>query len=223
MTINTSWWWWQSMLVDHNWLLLPINQSINCHLLQLLSITHLFLAGAVSVDLFMLRKLATSTEKCCKDSHVSSCFDVMVDPEALLSGEDLTINGIDFSFSNKIPPNGFVYKNDLADEAVISYNKKNGNIFGSLKTHDGRSYAIERCNEGHVWKEFDVSSFGPDEATRMPAPNPTKDGQDTSAQDKTTMVTYSVYFYYTPEVSASTADITGFIYQILSETNQGNG
>ena len=42
------------------------------------------------------------------------------------------------------------------------YNKKSGNIFGSLTTHDGKSFAIEKCHHGHVWKEFDVSSFKED-------------------------------------------------------------
>ena len=163
---------------------------------------------------------STSQEICCQDSHVSSCFDVTVDPEALLFEEELTINGLDFFFSNEIPPNGLVYKNSLADEAVISYNENSGNMFGTLKTHDGRSFAIERCNQGHVWKEFDVSTFGPDEAESMPAPDP-RAAPETSAPDNTTMVTYSVYFYYTPEVAASTADIPGFIDQILAETNQG--
>jgi len=188
-------------------------------MLELLIYATLFTVGTFAADLFQMTR-STSQEICCQDSHVSSCFDVTVDPEALLFEGELTINGIDFLFSNEIPPNGFVYKNSLADEAVISYNENSGNMFGTLKTHDGRSYAIERCNEGHVWKEFDVSSFGPDEAESMPAPE-SRSAPDTSASDNTTMVTYSVYFYYTPEVAASTADIPGFINQILSETNQG--
>merc|ERR1712227_732117 len=141
-------------------------------MLGLLIHATLFTVGTFAADLFQMTR-STSQEICCKDSHVSSCFDVTVDPEALLFEEELTINGIDFLFSNEIPPNGFVYKNSLADEAES-----------------------------------------------MPAPE-SRSIPDTSASDNTTMVTYSVYFYYTPEVAASTADIPGFVNQILSETNQG--
>ena len=114
------------------------------------------------------------------------------------------------------------------DEAVISYNEASGNVFGSMKTHDGKSYALEKCHLGHVWKEFDVASFGPDESIQRqtipslhqtvshetPAPAPRED-------DNSTMVTYSVMFYFTPQFAAVTADIPGFIDQVIAETNQG--
>ena len=36
--------------------------------------------------------------------------------------------------------------------------------FGSLKTHDGRSYAIEKCQRSYVWVEYDVASFVEEDA-----------------------------------------------------------
>ena len=39
--------------------------------------------------------------------------------------------------------------------------------------------------------------------------------------DNTTVVTYSVMFYYTAEVAADTADLEGFFDQIIAETNAG--
>jgi hypothetical protein len=41
------------------------------------------------------------------------------------------------------------------------------------------------------------------------------------ALDNTTMVNYSIKFYYTPEFAKVTPDIPGFIAQIIAETNQG--
>ena len=41
------------------------------------------------------------------------------------------------------------------------------------------------------------------------------------SSDRTTIVTYSVMFYYTPEFKAVTADIDGYIDQVIDETNQG--
>lgn len=40
-------------------------------------------------------------------------------------------------------------------------------------------------------------------------------------EDNTTIVTYSVMFYYTPEFAAITPNIPDFIDQVISETNQG--
>ena len=109
----------------------------------------------------------------------------------------------------------------------MSYNKDTGNIFGSLTTHDGRSFSIEKCHHGHVWKEYDVTKFKDDsEALDL---NINGDfgrvitNRETlkAISDRSTVVTYSVMFYYTPEFQAVTADIDGYIDQIIDETNQG--
>ena len=97
--------------------------------------------------------------KCCNENNLFTCESVTVDPE-MLGQDDLTILGIRFTFSNLIEPHGFVYKTAAGDEAVITYSKASGNMFGSIKTTDGKSFAIERCHGGHVVKEYDVTSFG---------------------------------------------------------------
>ena len=81
----------------------------------------------------------------------------------MLGHADLTILGIRFTFSNLIEPYGFVYKTGAGDEAVITYREVTGNMFGSIKTTNGKSFAIERCHGGHVVKEYDVASLGEDE------------------------------------------------------------
>ena len=35
-------------------------------------------------------------------------------------------------------------------------------MFANLMTADGKSFALEKCSGGHVWKEFDVGSFKPE-------------------------------------------------------------
>ena len=42
-----------------------------------------------------------------------------------------------------------------------------------------------------------------------------------SSADTRTIVTYTVKVYYTPQFAATTADIDGFIDQVIQETNQG--
>ena len=102
------------------------------------------------------------SEKCCNEANLFICERVSVDPD-MLGHADLTILGIRFTFSNLIEPYGFVYKTGAGDEAVITYREVTGNMFGSIKTTNGKSFAIERCHGGHVVKEYDVASLGEDE------------------------------------------------------------
>ena len=161
-----------------------------------------------------------SGQQCCGDKELKSCVDASVNVELLNSKEDILLMGEEFVFSNRVEPNGYVYKTNKGDEAVITHNPRSGNTFGSLKTNDGRSFALEKCETVNVWKEFDVAKFKPDEFVSTNLPNRMLRSKHTS-KDNTTQVTYSVMFYYTPEVAASTADIPGFIDQVLAETNQG--
>ena len=134
----------------------------------------------------------------------------------------LTVEGKELPFSNEIPPNGFVYKNKEGDEAILSINQDNTGVFGSLKFIDGRSLAIEHCGDGHVLKEYDVSRFKED--TLIADTDYVVDDDEVSNDffvDNTTLVTYSVMFYYTPEFASVTTDIVGYIDQVLDETNQG--
>ena len=113
-----------------------------------------------------------SSEECCHDGNVLTCSNVNVNPGLL--GEDLSINGVVLSFTNEVPPHGFAYSSEAGDTAVLSYNEDNGVMFGSLHTKDGKAFSLEKCHDGHVWKEYDVSSF-PEEDDAVLAP-----GIDTS-------------------------------------------
>merc|ERR1719228_2431066 len=42
-----------------------------------------------------------------------------------------------------------------------------------------------------------------------------------AADDTTTIVTYTVKVYYTPQFKAATADIDGYVDQLIQDTNQG--
>ena len=100
-------------------------------------------------------------------------------------------------------------------------------VLPSLNTADGHSFGLERGHSGHIFKEFNIAAYKPDMAMKMPAgsrPEPRRVAALRGAaarQDNTTMVTYSIMFYYTPSMAANTADIPGFIDQVLAETNQG--
>ena len=170
------------------------------------------------------RSLVRSAEVCCADTTLKACQNVNLDTKLLETGEDLSINGIELKFSNRVPPHGFTYKSSNGDEAVISYNPSTGNIFGSLKTTDGRSFAIEKCSSGQIWKEFDTATFDAkeDKAIKLDLPEKKKGLKEAhSAQDNQTVINYTLMVYYTPEFAAATDDIPGFIDQAIAETNQG--
>ena len=95
-------------------------------------------------------------------------------------------------FHSTVQPNGQVYKNAQGDEAVITYNDLTGNMFGTFKTHQG-SYALEPCENGYVWKEFNVSSFEQSDTSAGSSGQRFIFFPDTS--DNTTVITYSVMFY----------------------------
>ena len=173
--------------------------------------------------------MAKSTEACCRERQLSSCFAVTIDPSILDSEQEININGLEFQFLNRVQPRGFTYHTDAGDEAVITYNQATKAMFGSVKTVDGKSYAIEKCHEGHVWKEFNMETFvaaGKDavlEAPALPKGVKVENSQHKVdiAYDNTTVVDYSVMVHYTPQFAAITADIPGYVDQVLAETNQG--
>ena len=104
-----------------------------------------------------------STELCCQDDNVKSCLDASVNIAVLQSGEDISLGEAVLSFTATVPPSGRVYTSPAGDEAVFTISQA-GHLFGSLKTHDGRSYAIEKCKRGYVWVEYDVASFVEEDA-----------------------------------------------------------
>ena len=167
----------------------------------------------------------TSSEACCKDKNLLSCRDAMVNPEILDTKEDIRLADVVVSFKSTVSPNGYVYQSPAGDEAVITFNKKTGNMFGSFKTTSGRSFAIEKCSSGHTWREFNVNSFKADSAVDLGVKEATSrkvsELRKSGAEDTTTPASYSVMFYYTADFEAITSDIPGYIDQVLAETNQG--
>ena len=151
----------------------------------------------------------------------------MVDPDLLDRKEDIMLANVVLSFKSTVPPNGYVYQSPAGDEAVITFNKKTGNMFGILDTSTGRLFSIEKCSFGHTWKEFNFTSFKDDDTVELEDQEVESKSRKRfklrrlDFEDTTTPATYSVMFYYTPDFEATTPDIPGFIDQVLAETNQG--
>ena len=128
-------------------------------------------------------------------------------------------------FSNYVGSRSRTYKSKAGDEAVVNYNNLTGNLFLTLKTVDGESYAIEWCHGGHVWKHFNVTFLGEnmsEPGTDIEFMNKKKlKTVDIRASDDGSIVTITVMIYYTEQFAAITADIPGFVEDVIDETNQG--
>lgn len=101
-------------------------------------------------------RIKRSTELCCNDAHLLSCIEVELN---ILKKKKIKILGTNFLFSNNVDPNGVVYKSSNGDEAILNYNSEKHSMHGSIQTHDGKSYFIEKCNKGHVIKEMDIAAL----------------------------------------------------------------
>ena len=121
--------------------------------------------GLLAEELLEVLSFDGSVESCCQDSHILSCINVDINPRILATGQEMSIMGTSLKFITDVPPSGYEYRSEEGDEAVISYNKDTGNMFGSFQERKkGRFYAIEKCHNGHVLKEIDVKSLPDDQA-----------------------------------------------------------
>ena len=70
----------------------------------------LFLGYAYGLAQLFIPIDTKSVEKCCSGSNLKSCINVEVDPTALDSLEDISVEGKHLFYSNSVPPNAKVYK-----------------------------------------------------------------------------------------------------------------
>jgi len=191
--------------------------------MESLLLIFLSLQGAFGATLLKFGSSRTMVS-CCNDNDALLCESVNINVEAL-GEEDLELpNNITVQFSNMIPGDndGYHYMSEQA-EAVLSFNSKINGLFGHVYSDDGRSFVIENCGEeGHVFKEIDISKLGEDIAI-ISHEREHADNFDftNSSTRRGQMSTYSVKVYYTPEFAASTKKIDDYIDQVIKITNQG--
>ena len=173
------------------------------------------------------KRMLRGRENCCHDANLVSCNYVDIDP-SILSSNEISINGINFTLSNLISPHGYNFKNNQMEEATLSNNPSTRNLFGTIKTRQG-TFLIEKCRHGHVLKEIsqrESSLHGRMDDDLKHLKKEMMKNLDMKAEpyefvDNTTVVTYSVMFYYTPEFAKAVDDLEGLIDHIITVTNQG--
>merc|ERR1711962_982692 len=142
------------------------------------------------------------------------------------------------TFVDKPGEDSFYFKDDKGTEATFTRGiTKEGNfkLLGNVLYSDGRDFTLEPClafKDCHVWMEEDESHWVDegsvavtkeemlDAVLNRRTPDPEK--MEMGRSDSTTVVTYTVMFYYTPEFAAVTEDIPLFVSQVIAETNRVN-
>jgi len=162
---------------------------------------------------------------CCKGPYVKMCQPVSINITKL--GDQKLQLGIiegDLDFVGPVgeTSNSFLYAND---DAEVTITEHNGDIYGHASLDNGEDYDIEYCgNNVHVVKQMDRNSMpGANHLMNDEVGNMASriDEPEMRVTDTTTIVTFSVKFYYTPQFAAVTADVDGFINQAIAVTNQG--
>merc|ERR1719186_157041 len=165
---------------------------------------------------------------CCNDDLAPSCDQIDINI-ATLGDEhvELTPLGAVVQFIGMVGDNDHSYHYESKDlEMVITYHAELGSVFGHVSNDtSGDSYVIEYCGqETHVLKKLDVDNMMEDdiEDDYYDSANSSEiDMRADATSDTTTIVTYTVKVYYTRQFQAATADIDGFLDQVIQETNQG--
>ena len=165
----------------------------------------------------LFKELGNSSEECCKDQMIKWCANIEVN-STLLAEENLVINGDVYQFTNDLPHNGFAFHNDKGSEAVINYNEVTGSMFGHITTARGQ-FAIEKCKENHVWKQFHLKPQDYNDEVYMK--NKPLMKRIRIGFDNTTIVNISIMFYYTDSFASVTHNIQDFFHHIIAKTNQG--
>ena len=169
--------------------------------------------------MFAFRVNAPRADLCCGGENIISCSRIHVSPKLVTSQQNINILGTEFYFANRVEPHGYAYKNRWLDEAVITYKKKTDTMFGSFHIQ-GIGYEIERCLNGHVLKRHKKAIMRDDvvnpkyEIPRNPAL------RFWGARDQTTIVTFTIKFYYTETFAKQTPDVEGWIDNSIAVVNQ---
>ena len=174
-------------------------------------------------------KTTKSSKKpiCCKGDHILSCIEIDLD-FSVLRDDSIYLEPLNTSliFLGMIGESTTAYSYGNKDlDFTISYEVGTDGAYGHAALIDARSFIVEYCGGiQHVLKELDVNNLGDDISLDFED----KDSKTLdrslvvkALDDTTTIVTYSIKIYYTPQFKAKTPNIKRFINEALEETNQG--
>merc|ERR1712223_1964419 len=165
----------------------------------------------------------------CQQETVVSCNLVKIDLDSL-DASTVAFMGATLDFLDQPGDNTYTFSSEDGAEASFTVDLDLGAVWGHAQLADGRDFIIEpdldNCDGCHVVIEEDQGAFPHDLAETPPPPS----GEETRSNaalldmgktDSTTLVTYSIMLYYTPEVKAAVDDVRLMADQVIATTNQG--
>merc|ERR1719510_896641 len=170
----------------------------------------------------------------CQQDTVMSCNLVQVDIASLYNAT-LDFLGTTLNFLDQPAKNTFTFSSEDGDEAIFTVDIELAVVWGHAQLADGRDFIIEpnldNCKGCHVVIEENEEAFPEDHAVVFPEDAETRSNSEWTRTasdllemgktDRTTVVTYSIKLYYTPEVRESVPDIRAMADQVIATTNQG--
>jgi len=185
--------------------------------------------------LLLLGKTVTGSEiNPCKGEDVLSCvmakvdFDALNDERLILPGGVLVSRKGDIDGSKEL--RSVVYSGEGC-EAVFSFDMDR--VTGNIDYGDGSDFVLEPCHnfQGcHVWKEEDVTHMIDDEdeeilhtsrKRRSISKRQKQALRQQGINDNTTIVEFSIMFYYTIEFAEATDDIEKYFSTLVKKINKG--
>merc|ERR1711962_1073123 len=194
------------------------------------------LSGSLGADLLTFvdnPPVGIKDIKPCQSELIKSCSVVEVNFDALQEKVVNLPGDVILTFLDALGEGSYTFIDNTGTEATFtSAQDMNGDLhaIGNVNFGDGRDFMLEPCSDFpgcHVWMETDRSKLKIDPEPVMDVSNTkTRHAERTALvamgrQDTTTVVTYSVMFWYTKEFADVTTDIPLFISQVIAETNQG--
>jgi len=178
----------------------------------------------------------------CQEEGLVSCVLAQVDISAFDDNVLLLPNGVELARKNYIQESGdrsgmveevtSIAYSTRGVEAIFSY--RNNRVMGNIKYDNGTDFSLEPCSNFtgcHVWKEDEKveilmkkdgrSVSNRELGTKVALTEKMKKLVQKGKADDTTVVEFSIRFYYTKEFVKATSDVTLFFNQVLAVTNQG--
>jgi len=167
----------------------------------------------------------------CRQPDVQSCTQALVNMTLLKTSDTIVIPGPDnteitLSLSSR-SDNSAVFKNGIGASAYFAWN---GPTLSGQVQVENNSWSLEGCGEDcFAWVKQDRTSWKEETHEEVPADkvsvekDEAKNLKSLGESDTTTVVTYSVMFWYTQEFKnlfTTVADMDTFLDLIITETNE---
>merc|ERR1719427_2211456 len=171
----------------------------------------------------------------CQEETVISCTLVTLRLDCLTNAT-MKVMEVELAFMDQPGGDTFTFASEEGSEATFTVDRELGVVWGHAGLADGREFILEPAGEScpgcHVLIEENTAAFPMDHAAPPPPALSARQSDpawNTKAaallakgiKDKTTVVTYTIKVYYTPEVKKANKDVPTMVNNIIATTNQG--